>query len=421
MSSNAIILKIRAILFETQIYQYSPNLAELGAGAYAVDAPDNDWFRLLDGVPNSPGIQSNRNPYVLTIALSGNAQIDTFVFKGSPQNRVTPRHATAEVSTQGSNGPWTKAYDADLSRDGDNDSSQVVRAALPQPVEAKWLRLTLVSPPGDAPYGIGLAQFEARGKLAQTDAPPAVRQVAGLYHFPLNFGANGYVLLKQQGAGVEGCYFEAARQPGSEIRVGQVLGTLTGGIEDGGYLRLTRTAQGEKTGTPGFMAFSPDSHEVFSAMFNGAEHSFNQVEESPGTRIGDSTLTCDANASGASDPALSQLEQTGRLPLYGVNFDFDQHTLRADAQPVLDRLATLLKAHPAWRIEVAGHTDASGTESHNLALSQNRAAAVASYLVAKGVAHNELNAKGYGATRPVMPNDTETGRAQNRRVELVMQ
>ena len=72
-----------------------------------------------------------------------------------------------------------------------------------------------------------------------------------------------------------------------------------------------------------------------------------------------------------------------------------------------------------WKIEVQGHTDSTGVDSHNLVLSQARAAAVADYLSHHGAVAAQLSAKGYGASRPIMPNDTETGRAQNRRVELV--
>lgn len=110
----------------------------------------------------------------------------------------------------------------------------------------------------------------------------------------------------------------------------------------------------------------------------------------------------------------------GHVQLYGVNFDLDKSTLRADAKPVLDRMATLLKAHADWKIEVAGHTDSTGEDAHNMKLSQDRADAVAQYLKSAGVT-GTLTSKGYGSTQPLVPNTTDALRAQNRRVELVRQ
>ncbi|MFT4065067.1 OmpA family protein [Paraburkholderia sp.] len=389
------------------------DVASLSAGAFAVGQSGDDWFRLLDGVPDSPGIQVNSNPYELVLALPGDAQIASFAFVSSPQRQVTPHHVKVDTAAS-ANGPWTTAYDADIPGADNIQPGVVVRAPLAQPVTAKFLRLTLSSPPEQAPNGIGLSRFSAYGTPG---AAQSVREVAGLYHFPLNFGSSGYVLLQQQGASVEGCYFES--QGSDPVRVSQVLGTIVGGIEQGGYLRLARNEQQSKLSTPGIMAFSPDGKQAFSALFTADAHTFSNVAESPGERVGPSKLTCDPSG-GQSDPVASQLEQTGHVQLYGVNFDLDKSTLRADAKPVLDRMATLLKAHADWKIEVAGHTDSTGEDAHNMKLSQDRADAVAQYLKSAGVT-STLTSKGYGSTQPLVPNTTDALRAQNRRVELVKQ
>ncbi|SMG57067.1 OmpA family protein [Paraburkholderia susongensis] len=389
------------------------DVASLSAGAFAIGQSSDDWFRLVDGVPDSPGIQVNSNPYELVLALPGEAQITSFAFGSSPQRQVTPHHVKVDTAASAS-GPWTTAYDADIPGADNIQPGVVVRAPLQQPVTAKFLRLTLSSPPEQAPNGIGLSRFSAYGTPG---AARSVRQVAGLYHFPLNFGSSGYVLLQQQGASVEGCYFES--QGSDPVRVSQVLGTIVGGIEQGGYLRLTRNEQQSKLGTPGIMAFSPDGKQAFSALFTADAHTFSSVAESPGERVGASNLTCDPSGK-PSDAVASQLEQTGHVQLYGVNFDLDKSTLRADAKPVLDRMATLLKTHADWKIEVAGHTDSTGEDAHNMKLSQDRADAVAQYLKSAGVT-STLTSKGYGSTQPLVPNTTDALRAQNRRVELVKQ
>lgn len=113
-----------------------------------------------------------------------------------------------------------------------------------------------------------------------------------------------------------------------------------------------------------------------------------------------------------------QLERDCRVTLVGVHFDFNKATLRPDSTAVLAKAAALIKAHPALALEVAGHTDAVGDGAYNDRLSQQRAEAVMAWLVGHGAAAGKLSARGYGKARPVADNDTDAGRAKNRRVEL---
>ncbi len=106
------------------------------------------------------------------------------------------------------------------------------------------------------------------------------------------------------------------------------------------------------------------------------------------------------------------------LVLKGVNFASAKAVLIGDSEQILDRVAASLIDHPDVRIEVAGHTDSQGSDAYNLKLSQQRADAVRSYLIEKGVAADRLVAKGYGETKPIADNGTPEGRAENRRVEL---
>ncbi len=107
-----------------------------------------------------------------------------------------------------------------------------------------------------------------------------------------------------------------------------------------------------------------------------------------------------------------------KLVLRGVNFDFDKSDIRADARPILDAAATTLNEDPGVRVAVEGHTDSMGSEEYNMSLSQRRAESVVDYLVSAGVSRGRLEAVGMGESNPVASNDTEDGRAQNRRVEL---
>ena len=117
---------------------------------------------------------------------------------------------------------------------------------------------------------------------------------------------------------------------------------------------------------------------------------------------------------------LDGCEVEAVIALDGVYFDFDKATLKPEAMVVLNEAAALLDQHERVVVEVAGHTDSIGTEAYNQGLSVRRADAVKDYLVSKGVTASRLSARGYGESQPVASNDTEAGRAENRRVELIV-
>jgi outer membrane protein OmpA-like peptidoglycan-associated protein len=103
-----------------------------------------------------------------------------------------------------------------------------------------------------------------------------------------------------------------------------------------------------------------------------------------------------------------------------VLFDTGQHTLKPGAREKLARVAGILLAYPDLTLEVDGHTDSVGDDTHNLALSERRAEAVRGYLVQQGIPESAIVARGFGEAQPVASNDIAAGRQQNRRVELVV-
>lgn len=109
----------------------------------------------------------------------------------------------------------------------------------------------------------------------------------------------------------------------------------------------------------------------------------------------------------------------GRVRLL-IFFDFDKATLQSSSYPELNRAVALMKANPSMEVEIAGYTDAQGTDAYNKDLSQRRANTVREYLVRQGVEGSRVTAMGYGEANPVATNDTEDGRAENRRVEFVV-
>jgi outer membrane protein OmpA-like peptidoglycan-associated protein len=114
-----------------------------------------------------------------------------------------------------------------------------------------------------------------------------------------------------------------------------------------------------------------------------------------------------------------QVAETGSATVYGIHFDTDSAKLRPDSMPALNAVLGLLNNHPASQWMIAGHTDNQGNAAHNQMLSVNRAASVIAWLKSHGIAANRLGAQGFGASRPVADNSTESGRALNRRVEVM--
>jgi outer membrane protein OmpA-like peptidoglycan-associated protein len=111
---------------------------------------------------------------------------------------------------------------------------------------------------------------------------------------------------------------------------------------------------------------------------------------------------------------------SGHVALYGIYFDHDKSDVKPESAPTLAEIAKFLKAEPKLSLYVVGHTDNVGTYDYNMALSDRRAAAVVTELTSKhGIAAARLKPAGTGPLAPVAPNDTEDGRAKNRRVELV--
>jgi OmpA-OmpF porin, OOP family len=101
-----------------------------------------------------------------------------------------------------------------------------------------------------------------------------------------------------------------------------------------------------------------------------------------------------------------------------VNFAFDSAELTPQAEVTLDEVARRLREHTDVRIRIEGHTDSRGSAQYNQGLSERRANSVRDYLASQGIAANRMMSVGYGEERPVASNETDEGRALNRRVEI---
>jgi len=180
---------------------------------------------------------------------------------------------------------------------------------------------------------------------------------------------------------------------------------------------------------------------------DGVEDAADKCPNTPrGTKVGPDGCPADSDGDGVTDdrdrcpdtPRGSKVDAQGcpeksaapaallpvlpesrkSLVLEGVNFEVKSSNLQSSSTAVLDRVADGLKSNPEVRVEIGGHTDSNGADDYNLKLSRARANAVRDYLLAKGVPASQMEAKGYGESKPIADNKTDGGRAVNRRVEL---
>ncbi|MBF0340161.1 MAG: OmpA family protein [Magnetococcales bacterium] len=160
---------------------------------------------------------------------------------------------------------------------------------------------------------------------------------------------------------------------------------------------------------------------------DGVLNSKDQCPNTPrGVKVDERGCPLDSDKDGVTDdkdkcpntPMGAKVNMDGCWVLDNLHFKIDKAQIEPISFPLLDNVVMVLKSNPNVKVEIQGHTDNTGSPAHNDKLSKDRAASVKKYLTSKGIAANRLSTNGYGATRPVAPNDTLEGRAKNRRVEL---
>ncbi|HEX3067348.1 MAG TPA: OmpA family protein [Thermoanaerobaculia bacterium] len=378
-----------------------PSLVSFSSGALIALKPqeyNETWsaFRILDekattGWATPKGVIT---PQSIVIALPEKTELNRLEFDTASADGDLrgAKDVVVEVSDVSATSGYQKIADVSL-QDKTDKQSFPVAAAVP----GRWVSLNVKNNNGSPDY-IELMDFRGFGKqLTHTEFSNA----SGTY--ATNFG-NFH--LKQEGTSVTGCYEHAG-------------GLLTGGIE-GRIMKFTWTEVPGKKG-PAIMVFDPSGQQMFGLWWYDSD-SQGAGSDWNGKKISSDIGSCPHWAgSGAEATMEKELEHAGRTRVYGINFDTSSDVIRDESKPTIDKMAAMLKAKPDWKLTIEGHTDSSGGDAQNLPLSQRRADSVKSYLVNAGIAADRLTTKGFGASQPLAGNETATGRAQNRRVELAKQ
>lgn len=395
-----VLLTILGLFFEfglmTNAAANDQSLVSFSSGALLVEKPaeyGSGWagIWIMDEDPQTgwccPEGQILNNVFVIELAektVLNRLEFDT----GNVDSEGSgAKDILVELSDEGSTEGFKEIASVSLVDQEDNQSFPVTVDA-----SGKWLRLTIQNNHGSPEY-TELMDFRAFGKqLTKTPLP----DVSGTYESDYND-----FHLRQQGTSVTGCYEYDE-------------GVLNGGIEG----RIMKFTWQESNGKgPAVMVFTSDGEKFFGLWWYESQVSaagaWNGVKKSQ--EVGG----CPHWVGGVQEQMTKELLEFGRVRLYGINFDVDSAVIRDESKPTLDKIIAMLNSEPIMQLIIEGHTDSDGLTEYNQVLSQQRAESVKLYLVAAGISPSRLSVEGYGESKPVASNTTTTGKAQNRRVELV--
>lgn len=405
------------------------NLLSLASGAVLLKHPTPDsWqfspVRIIDG-NKSFWISSSdeKGIQVFVIGLPAETILKEFSFLNGNDyygEGSNAKDILIEVSNTNLNEGYQTVLETSLPEDIQEDQTFSAKTELP----ARFVRLTIKNSHKNPDF-VSLGDFRGYGTQKVENS---LTELTGTY-FPIGRdkekseyrllnaeeAENSYIHfnninLKQEGTLIYGC-----REQGDKDR-------FDGGIE--GNLAQTIWSYGVDEETEkSIMSFSPDGKMMFHTVFTKEDGladyiAFQRVRAKPGNC---SNIKGFGEDESGKTQIEEELEKDGRAIVYGINFDFNSDKLRNESKTILDKIVKILKEKPDWKMTIEGHTDNIGGETFNQELSEKRAKAVVNYLTNAGMEATRLNASGKGLSNPIASNETDFGRAQNRRVELVKQ
>ena len=373
---------------------------DIASGAVLISATteyNQKWagMMLLDGSTGMGWCSKKGSPYPNTflIELPNSVAISSFYIDNTNAQEsgypgISARRFKLYVSNQSAKEGFKLIYEGEAAR-GQRKGFTIAR-----PVPGQWLKLEVLSNWGDPQY-TELMELEAYGEPVKAMTVP--EPIKGVYD--TNYGL---MWLRQNGTGIEGCY---------DWDNGRLTGTT-----DGRVIRFQWTEDGPQVGTA-VMVLTSDSVYLNGLWYeNGRYQGLWYGTQVTDGRMPECRQALESNTK--KDAIGRSLDEVGRAIIYGIYLDFDAATIRPDSEETLDRLLKAIKARPNVKLVIEGHTDSEGSDAYNQTLSEKRAQSVVNWLVAHGIASQQLSAKGFGESRPVAGNGRPDGRALNRRVEI---
>lgn len=395
------------------------NLLAFGAGtnvvAFTSESRDsaNKAVKLIDESGYGEGWKTDNGQVInqsVTLEFPSRTTLDKIVFdtfyQGSAKN--APKDVRVEISDASATTGFQTILETSLKENPKNNAAEqgLDKQIFPvtKKITGRFLRLTVLNNFGGDK---NIFVKEMRG-YGEQEPLPTQNNVSGTYQI---YGG-AIIHLKQDGAAVIGC-----NEQSENIYEGSMEGRV--------FNFQARKTDGKPAGN-GFFSFLPDGRKFNSMSYPYGKKSFGNSNNAAkkSDRIGNCKFFPDLDGSGKDsikDSLEKNLNETGRVVLYGINFDFNSDVIRPESKPTLDKVIAILKEKSDWKFSVEGHTDNIGGTAFNQTLSEKRAASVVKYLTDAGINASRLNAKGFGLSKPIAGNDSEAGRSQNRRVELVKQ
>lgn len=390
------------------------DLLSIGAGAYFVKAsseytPDTPFrwsgIGLIDE-SSSVGWSATKNTVSdqsIVFELPAETTLKTIVFDtadvGSGEGA---KNVSVEISKDSAESGFETILSASLKDKTNRQQFQVEKE-----ITGRFVKINAKSNHGSDDW---LKIMEIRGYGEQKPQPAFDKNVSGTYQ---GKGGFGKFHIRQEGTQIVGCYENGG-------------GVFEGGL-DGRIATLDwRKSDGKKEDKykygPATLLFGKEGKKFSGFSGKAANDYFDTAWK--GEKISDEVGNCEhyknlSEENAAKNKIEEELKKEGRIALYGINFDFNSDKIREESKQTLDQVVNILKENTDWKMTIEGHTDNIGGESFNQTLSEKRANAVKKYLTDAGIDESRLSAKGAGMSSPVAKNDTEAGRARNRRVELV--
>lgn len=368
------------------------NATALVAGARAVSEdgePLSDAIELFDGTAQRMWEPNKTTPTIsFIIELAEPFDLSRAEVVNSSNEQVYPGISTKKLRLEhgaSPKGPWKPMAEVTLKK---GTSPQKV-AFAPLKV-TRYLRVTLLENYGNQEWW-SLAELSVFGRRSN---PREKVDFTGAWDTQY-----GPMRLTQNGQRITGCYGDEGTS--------SFEGTLEGPVFFGTY------QEGENRGT---IAFALNAEGNLSGVW-GTDLSAKGGTARWDGRKAAPRITCKDAVKGLGE----ELKEKGRLVLRSILFDTGKDVIRPESIPVLQALAEAMASDAQAKYVIEGHTDNRGGEAFNQVLSEKRAASVRKWLMEHGVAGERLTAKGFGQSRPSMPNDSEAGRAANRRVEVAVQ
>ncbi len=391
MSRLALLLLVPALAAAAPPPDEEVDALALLAGARELDdngMPSNISTGLNDGLANESGQwepQKMGPTHSIVLQLAEPFDLHRMVVVNSFSERQYPGISTKKMKLEhgtSRTGPWKPLTEVSLKK-----GTKPQKFDLPPTKAVRYLKLTLLENYGEESWW-SLAELSVFGRRSK---PRAKVDFNGIWETPY-----GPMRLTQTGSLITGCYGD-----GSNL----VEGTVDGPIFFGTYV------ESESTGA---LAFALTSEGELAGVY-GNDLNANRSTRWDGTVLQDTGMKC------APQPKKDEIEQTlketGRVVLRGILFDTGKDLIKTESIPTLEKLAKAIKSGGGSYV-IEGHTDDRGGEAMNKTLSEKRAASVKKWLVENGVKAEVLSTVGHGQSKPTMPNDSEAGRAANRRVEV---